>query len=103
MPATLREFLIFDVTTSQTGFFQLLNCSGDIFCTTKTRVRIDNRGTLHPVRNVTGQLRHFCEGPQTNVRNSPRRVGHSRTAAVNRLETTSLALSRHPTFSPSVT
>ena len=47
MSAALRKFLIFDVTTGQTGAFEFSNRSPDILRSAETGVGIDDRRNFH--------------------------------------------------------
>ena len=59
MSAALWKFLVFNVTTGQTGGFEFTDRAANIFGAAKSRVGIDNCRNLHRLCDVAGQLRHF--------------------------------------------
>src|SRR6266550_7799678 len=68
--------------------------SRHILRSAETSIGVDNRGNLYSFGNVTGQLSHFREREQTNVRHACGCVRHPGAADINRVETDFLNLSR---------
>ena len=90
MSAAFRKFLVFDVATGQTRALKFLDRPRRVFRAAETSVRIDDARNFHRPRNVTGELRHFRQREQTDVRHARGRIAQTRATNIERIESAPL-------------
>src|ERR1044072_50638 len=95
MAATFWKFLVFDMTTSQSGFFEFSNRRRNLVAFTEARVRINNGGYSDGVGDVARESHDFIAIKQSNVWHARSGVDHSRAADVNGVEPSLFDLTRH--------